>query len=115
MESMLHGVRHQMAMINVIATICVKTGTLSDYLRIVKATTRVARKEKGCIEYIPTVDIDAKLPPQVLAENVVTILEKWESLEALHAHLGSPHMLAYREKVKNMVESVSVKVLREVD
>jgi quinol monooxygenase YgiN len=104
-----------MAMINVIATICVKTGTLSDYLAIVKATTRVVRNEKGCIEYVPTVDVDARLPPQVLADNVVTILEKWDSLEALHTHLGSPHMLDYRERVKNMVESVSVKVLREVD
>jgi quinol monooxygenase YgiN len=52
---------------------------------------------------------------QVLDKNVVTILEKWESLEALHAHLGSPHMLDYREKAKNVVESVSVKVLQEVD
>ena len=61
----------------------------------------------------PAVDIDAKLPPQILDENVVTIIEKWESLEALRDHLEAPHMLAYREKVKNIVAGLSLKVLRE--
>jgi quinol monooxygenase YgiN len=103
-----------MVMINVIASIRVKAGKLSDYLAILKANTPTVKKEKGCIEYIPTVDIDV-LPLQVLDKNIVTILEKWENLEALHAHLRSPHMLNYREKVKTMVESVSLKVLQEVN
>jgi quinol monooxygenase YgiN len=107
--------RKEMAVINVIASICVKTGSLSDYLEVLKANVPSVRKEKGCIEYIPMVDIDAKLPPQVFGKNVVTIFEKWASLGALHAHLGSSHMTDYREKVKNMVESAAVKVLQEVD
>jgi len=102
-------------MINVIASICVKAGALPAYLAILKDNIPAVRKEKGCIDYVPLVDIDAKLSSQVLDKNVVTILEKWASLEALHAHLGSPHMLDYREKVKNMVESVGVKVLQEVN
>jgi quinol monooxygenase YgiN len=48
-----------------------------------------------------------------LDENVVTIIEKWESLEALRDHLEAPHMLAYSEKVKNIVAGLSLKVLRE--
>ncbi|MBE9521553.1 MAG: antibiotic biosynthesis monooxygenase, partial [Proteobacteria bacterium] len=71
------------------------------------------RDENGCIEYFPAVDIDADLPPQSLDENVVTIIEKWENLEALRDHLNAPHMLAYKEKVKNIVEDVSLKVLQE--
>jgi quinol monooxygenase YgiN len=102
-------------MINVIASICVKTGTISEYLDILKANISAVRKEKGCVEYVPMVDIDAKLPTQVFDDNVVTILEKWESLEALHAHLASPHMLAFREKVRNIVENVAIKVLQKVD
>ena len=101
-------------MINVVASIRVKTGKLSDYLAILKANMRVVQKEQGCIEYVPMIDVDTKLPPQVLDKNCVTLLEKWESLEALHAHLGAPHMLAYREKVKDLVESVTLKVLQEV-
>lgn len=100
-------------MINVIASIRVKTGKLSEYLAILKTNMRAVRTEKGCIEYAPMIDVDSKLPPQVLDKDCVTLLEKWESLEALNAHLGAPHMLAYREKVKDMVESVTLKVLRE--
>jgi quinol monooxygenase YgiN len=105
----------EMVMINVIASIYVKTGTLRAYLEILKATVPAVRREKGCVEYIPMVDIDAILPTQVVDHNVVTILEKWEGLEALHAHLASPHMLDYREKVKNIVVSVTVKVLQKVN
>jgi quinol monooxygenase YgiN len=100
-------------MINVIASIQVKTGKISEYLAILKANASEVRKEKGCIEYIPTIDVDSKLPPQIFDKDCVTLLEQWESLEALNAHLGSPHMLAYREKVKDMLESVSIKVLQE--
>ena len=101
-------------MIHVVASIHVKAGKLSDYLAILKANMPDVRKEKGCIEYAPMIDVDTKLPPQILDKNCVTLLEKWESLEALHAHLGAPHMLNYREKVKDMVESVTLKVLQEV-
>ncbi len=102
-------------MIHVIASINVKKGKLSDYLAVLTSTRPFVRKEQGCIEYVPVVDVDARLPVQVFDKNVVTILERWQSLEALHAHLGSPHMLAYREKVNDLVERVYVKVLREVD
>ena len=100
-------------MINVIASIRVKPGMLSDFLEIFKSNVPSVREERGCIEYFPTVDIDADLPPQSLDENVVTIIEKWESLEALRDHLNAPHMLAYKEKVKDIVEGVSIKVLQE--
>jgi len=42
------------------------------------------------------------------------IVEAWESLEALAAHLQTPHMLAYKEEVKGIVESVSFHVLQPV-
>jgi quinol monooxygenase YgiN len=100
-------------MINVIASIRIKPGGLAEFLEIFKANMPAVRKEKGCIEYFPSVDIDAKLPPQVLDENVVTIIEKWESLEALRDHLASSHMLSYRDKVKNIVTGLSLKVLQE--
>ena len=101
-------------MINVVASIRVKTGKLSEYLAILKTNMHAVRTEKGCIEYVPMIDVDSKLPPQVLDKDCVTLLEKWESLEALNVHLGAPHMLAYREQVKDLVENVTLKVLQEV-
>jgi quinol monooxygenase YgiN len=100
-------------MINVIASVRVKTSRLPDFLNIFKDNMIKVRKEKGCIEYFPAVDIYSELPSQILEENVVTIIEKWEDIEALRVHLESAHMLAYREKVKHMVESVHLKILRE--
>jgi len=100
-------------MITVIASIRVKAGKRSEFLEIFKSNVPSVKKERGCIEYFPAIDIEAGLPPQTLDENVVTIIEKWESLEALRDHLKAPHMLAYREKVKEIVENVLLKVLKE--
>ncbi len=100
-------------MINVIASIRVKPEDLSAFLEIFKSNVRIVKQEKGCIEYFPAVDIDAALLPQVLDDDVVTVIEKWKDLNALQAHLTSAHMIAYQEKVHDMVKEVSLKVLKE--
>lgn len=100
-------------MINVIASIRVKPESLAEFLRIFKSNVPRVREERGCIEYFPALDVDVNLPAQHLDGNVVTVIEKWESVEDLKAHLGSPHMAAYRESVKDLVASVSLKVLQE--
>ena len=100
-------------MIMVVASIRIKPETRAEYLEILKSVVPRVRNENGCIEYLPAVDLDTRMPVQAPDKDVVTILEKWETLEALQAHLGSTHMLEYREKVKNMVAQVSVRVLQE--
>ena len=100
-------------MISVIASVHVRPGMVPGFLEVFKANVPAVREETGCVEYFPATDVAADLPPQALDENVVTIIEKWESLEALRDHLKAPHMLAYKEKVSDMVEGVSLKVLQE--
>jgi len=100
-------------MIYVIASIHVKEGRLQDFIEVFKSNLPIVIKERGCIQYFPAVDINADLPPQILDKNVVTVIEHWESLDALRDHLATPHMLAYREKVKGIVEGTSIKVLQE--
>ncbi|HJV35549.1 putative quinol monooxygenase [Geomonas sp.] len=100
-------------MIVVLASIRVKSAKQAEFLDIFKQNIPKVREEKGCIEYFPTIDCDAGLPIQILDGEVVTIIEKWESLAALNDHLASSHMLDYREKVKDLVEEVSLKVLAE--
>jgi quinol monooxygenase YgiN len=87
---------------------------LSEFIEIFKSNIPNVLEEKGCIEYMPTIDLPTGLPPQELNNNVVTIIEKWDSLEDLQAHLLAPHMLAYKENVKDLVDKVSLKVLGEV-
>ena len=100
-------------MINVIASIQIKEGQLLKFIEIFKTNIPNVLEEKGCIEYVPTVDAPTGLPPQELDKNTVTIIEKWNTLEDLQAHLTAPHMLAYKEKVKDLVEQLSLKILKE--
>ncbi|MHC4885614.1 MAG: putative quinol monooxygenase [Planctomycetota bacterium] len=102
-------------MIHVIASITVKDGARDEFLAIFKANISAVLEEEGCIRYEPTVDVDTGLPPQGgVRPLVVTIVEAWESLDALRAHLAAPHMLAYKEKVKDLVEGVTLQVTEPV-
>lgn len=100
-------------MINVVASIHVKEGRVQDFIDLFKALVPDVLPEKGCVEYFATVDMPTGLPPQELDENVVTIIEKWESLDDLMAHLSTPHMAEHMEKEKDLVEKASIKILKE--
>ena len=101
-------------MINVLASIEIKDGHLDEFTKIFVANVPNVLAEEGCIEYLPTIDVQTNIGVQKTNKNIVTIIEKWESLEHLYAHLKAPHMNTYREKVKDMVAGVSIKVLTEV-
>ncbi len=101
-------------MINVIATIYVKEGRMPDFIDIFKANIPNVLNEAGCVEYMPTLDLPMGLATQQCNENVITIIEKWQSLDDLKKHVSAPHMLVYRERVKDYVENVSLRVLKEV-
>ncbi|MFA6716395.1 MAG: putative quinol monooxygenase [Victivallales bacterium] len=98
-------------MITVLASIYVVPGELPAFLEIFKANVPAVCAEKGCISYVPMVDEDSGLP-QEKNENLVTIVEQWESPDALKKHLAAPHMLKYKDDVRNIVEKVTLKVLK---
>ncbi len=99
-------------MIYVIATIEVKPGKRDAFLAEFHRNLPNVRAEKGCIAYGPTVDVKADIPRQIPPrENVVTVVEQWESLQALRAHLAAPHMAEYRERVKDLVAGSSLQIL----
>lgn len=97
----------------VIATVTAKEGRRDDLVRIFKTIIPDTHAEDGCIYYEPAVDVETGLDAQSpLRPNVMVVVEKWESLEHLRAHLVAPHMGPYREAVKDIVESVRLEVLR---
>ena len=100
-------------MLNVIATVLVKEGKKAEFIDQFKKLVPIVKKEKGCIEYFPTVDLPTELPPQATNENEVTVLEKWESLDDLMAHLATPHMAEQMEKEKDLIEKATIKILQE--
>lgn len=101
-------------MIHVIASIRVREGRREEFIEIFNANVPNVRAEAGCAEYVPAVDLPAGLPPQAVDGNLVTVVEKWNTLDDLKAHLAAPHMRAYQEKTKDLVEDVSIRVLTEV-
>ncbi len=99
-------------MIIVLATIELAEGTRDNFLKEFSKIVPLVRQEAGCLEYGPTIDaatdIQAQLP---LRNDVVTVVEKWESIPALKAHLVAPHMQAYRPKVKDFVKRTQLQIL----
>jgi quinol monooxygenase YgiN len=99
-------------MIHVIATIEIAPDRREDFLAAFQELVPDVRAEKGCIEYGPAIDVATSIGDSPSPrENVVTVIEKWESVEALQVHLEAPHMARYRRTVKDMVLGVSIRVL----
>ncbi len=99
-------------MIHVIARIQVKPGKMNEFMRILKANVPAVLAEDGCHGYAPCVDFETGLPPQGGAkEDMVTILEQWESLDHLKRHLAAPHMKVYSEQVKDLRNGMELTVL----
>jgi quinol monooxygenase YgiN len=102
-------------MIQVIATIELKPGCREDFLPLLNDNVPAVKAEDGCLAYDPFVDVDSGLPFQgEIRQDVVTLVEAWSSVEALHAHLKTPHMAAYRDTVKDLVTGVTIQVLKPV-
>jgi len=100
-------------MISVLATIKLHPGVRADFLKHFNDNVPVVLAEQGCVEYFPAVDIDSGLDIQQSDPDAVTVIEKWTSLDALNDHLAAPHMASYQQKVKDLVVSVSLKVLEK--
>lgn len=99
-------------MITVIASISVKEVYLDEFITLFKENIPNVLAEDGCIEYYPTIDLPTDIPPQKQDKKVVTIIEKWQSVEKLNMHLIAPHMQEYRKATDNMVEDVTIKILQ---
>ena len=99
-------------MIIVLATIELHAGKRSDFLAEFRRLVPKVNAEAGCIEYFPAIDTVSGLPVQGPArDDIVVVVEKWESIAALEAHLIAPHMMEYRPKVKDFVKRVSLQIL----
>ncbi len=99
-------------MIHVIASIGVKSGKRAAFIEIFKANVPAVLAENGCIEYCPAVDADSGIEAQWKDESMVTVIGKWETLDALHAHLAAPHMEQFRTDTANLIEDVSLTILK---
>lgn len=99
-------------MIHVIAAITVQPGRRDELVAAFRTILEPVRAEDGCIEYGTAVDLDTDIPAQAPGRpDVVTVVEKWESLDHLKAHLKAPHMEEFRSRVKEFVAGTSLTIL----
>lgn len=93
-------------MIHVTAILTAKPGKRDEVLKIFRANVPAVLAEKGCIEYVPTVDADGIGPVQTkLGPDTFVVVEKWATAADLAAHGAAPHMKAYAERVKDLMAS----------
>lgn len=102
-------------MIHVIATIELRPGTRDAFLREFRQVLPEVLKEAGCLAYEAAIDAETGIDRQTRkGEDVATIVERWETTESLKAHLAAPHMLAYRERIKDYVAGATLHILEPV-
>ena len=65
-----------------------KVGDFEKVRGAAEAQIAASRAEDGCIDYTYALDV---LDPQIMR-----VLERWQSWEALEAHFKQPHMNAWR-------------------
>ncbi len=99
-------------MICVVATLELSAGRRDDFLEVFRALVPKVLAEQGCLEYGPMVDVPTSLAAQgEVRTDVVTIVEKWESVEALEAHLIVAHMNEFRSQAKEMIRGMTLQIL----
>jgi len=100
----------------VLARIRLEPGSRERFLQIFSRVVPQVRAEKGCIEYGPLEALATNIPTQIRDDpDTIYVLEKWESLEALEAHLVAPHMVEYRREVRPMVKEVGLYILQPIE
>lgn len=103
-------------MIYVHATIEVKPGRRADFLEEFRKIVPLVRAEQGCLEYGPAVDVVTDITAQAdVRDDIVEVVEKWDSVEALKEHLVAPHMVTYRPKVRDMLVGTTLRIMRSAE
>lgn len=100
-------------MIHVVATLKVDPTRRGEFLAAFAELAPLVHAEDGCVEYGAAIDVPTSLPVQQMAgDDAVVVVEKWESVAALEAHLAAPHMVDFREKTADMLRGVSLLALQ---
>ncbi|ADO47002.1 putative quinol monooxygenase [[Enterobacter] lignolyticus] len=102
-------------MLTVIAEIRTRPGqhhrqaVLDAFAKIIPTVLR----EEGCHGYVPMVDHAAGVSFQATAPDSIVMVERWETVAHLEAHLQTAHMKAWSEEVKGNVLESHIRILEQ--
>ena len=102
-------------MLIVIADIQLRPGTQhrENVLNAFRKITPVVLLEDGCHSYELLVDHESDANYHTKVPDSITMLEYWESIEHLNAHLQTPHMKAYQQQVRDDVLDVKIRIMQK--
>jgi quinol monooxygenase YgiN len=90
-------------MLIVAGEVVVEEGAIDSVRDALRTMEEETRKEDGCQTYVFSVDINTP--------TTMRIFERWESQEALSAHMKTPHMATFGAAVaKIKPKSMSIKI-----
>jgi len=99
-------------MIHVVAIITTLPGKREEVLGEFHKIVPLVHAEKGCIEYQPVIDAqDAGDMQSAAGADTFIVIEKWESMDDLHAHSAAEHMQAYGKKTGSLIADRRIHVL----
>ena len=97
-------------MIVVNVEVIVESGTAEKARDAVKAMEQATRQEAGCLTYAFSVELSDP--------GMIRVTERWESMEAIQAHMKSPHMADFQRAVMTLkpkgLDIKAFEVAREV-
>ena len=97
-------------MIVVQVEVVVEPGSADKVRAAVAAMEQATRKEAGCLKYAFSVDISDP--------GMIRVTERWESMDAIKAHMASPHMADFQRAIMTLqpkgLDIKAFEVAREV-
>jgi quinol monooxygenase YgiN len=102
----------EITMVHVIAINKARPGMRARVLQFLRANKPAVLAERGCVEYFVTVDArDAPGLQAPLGDDGFVVFERWADMDAFHAHANAPHVLTYRDNVRDLIAEKAVHVL----
>jgi quinol monooxygenase YgiN len=102
-------------MVHVIVTMRIKEGQMPAFLAVCAELRPQVIQEQGCIAYDYTRDtVSPRGGQQPVEADRITLIERWESMSALKAHLETPHMKMAGAKMNDMRSSIELRFTESI-
>ncbi|MDR2072372.1 MAG: antibiotic biosynthesis monooxygenase [Spirochaetaceae bacterium] len=99
-------------MVHLVVTFSIKEGKMEEYLGELKKLRPLVLAEKGCVEYTFAREYQSPIAIQEAVDpNRLTLIEKWETPEALAIHGKAPHMKEFEPRLAPLRVGASARVM----
>lgn len=100
-------------MLTIVAEVCTRPGAdhRKAVLTLFKKVSPAVLAESGCHGYAPMIDAQVHAGFQTVNPNCIVMIEKWEDIAALQAHMETPHMIAFHRQAEAHIVEIKVKIL----